>query len=307
MLENEKITLSDGRTLSYAVYGSPVPRTTAIYMHGYPSSRFEGKLWHSACTKLGIRLIAPDRPGNGMSTHQPNRCILDWPADVIALADQLKVTEFYALGVSGGAPYALACLKAIPANRLLGVTIVSGLYPVKFGTEGMLWQSRVLFFLAPWMTGVTSFLFDSAMGKAARNEDPKIFEDKMSAEIDNRHAGDREALKDSVNWPIFVAMTRESFAQGSESASWEARLYGSEWGFELDQLCVGENDVRPTLWHGTEDANCPVGMATKAKELMPGSVLHLKEGDGHVSYIFREAEQILRELVGYVEIEEYIK
>ena len=77
MLENESIALNDGRTLSYAVYGSPVPRTTIMYMHGFPSSRFEGKLWHSACAKHSIRLIAPDRPGNGLSSIQANRRILD--------------------------------------------------------------------------------------------------------------------------------------------------------------------------------------------------------------------------------------
>jgi hypothetical protein len=44
VLENEKLTLKDGRTLSYAVYGSAVPQTTVFYMHGFPSSRFEGEL-----------------------------------------------------------------------------------------------------------------------------------------------------------------------------------------------------------------------------------------------------------------------
>jgi pimeloyl-ACP methyl ester carboxylesterase len=306
-LENESIKLSDGRTLSYAVYGSPVPRTTVMYMHGFPSSRFEGKLWHSVCAKQSIRLIAPDRPGLGRSTYRPNRTILDWPADVIALADQLKITQFYVLGVSGGASYALACVKSIPRERLLGTTIASGLYPTKLGTAGMMLQTRVLLWVAPWVMGITSFLFDSAMGKAARDEDPEVFEDLMSKEIDNGHAGDQLAMKDPCNWPIFVAMTRGSFHQGSEGASWEASLNGSEWGFELGQLNAGEDATPLTLWHGTEDVNCPVNMARKAHEMLTGSVLHLKQDDGHVSYILRDADDILRELVGQEEREEYVQ
>lgn len=307
MSENESITLNDGRSLSYAVYGSPIPVTTIIYLHGFPSSRFEGKLWHSACIKHNIRLIAPDRPGNGRSTYQPNRRILDWPSDVLELADHLKIDEFYILGVSGGAPYALACMKEMGRERLLGAAIVSGLYPVKFGTAGMMLPTRILLWVAPWMPGLTTTLFDSMMGKASRNEDPKIFEDLMAKDIDNRHLGDQKAIKDPANWPTFVAMTRESFYQGSEGASWEARLNGSEWDFDLKQLNVGDEGVPLTLWHGAEDVNCPAAMAKKAFEYMPKSTLHCKEGEGHVSYIFRDVDEILCDLLGLKESEEFLR
>jgi pimeloyl-ACP methyl ester carboxylesterase len=307
MLENESITLSDGRTLSFAIYGSPVPRTTVMYMHGFPSSRFEGKLWHSAAAKQGVRLIAPDRPGSGFSTFQKRRRMLDWPADITALADQLKINEFYVLGVSGGGPYALACVKSIPTERLLGVTVASGLYPLKLGAAGMMLPTRILFWAAPWMTGLTSFFFDNSMGKAARHKDPKILEDLMKKEPFERHPGDVKAIKDPTNWPIFVAMTRGSFAQSGEGAAWEARLNGSDWGFELGQLSVGNNGIPLNLWHGTKDMNVPVGMATTAEGMMPGSVLHLKEGDGHMDYVFRDAEEILTELMGKQESEEYVK
>jgi len=211
------------------------------------------------------------------------------------------------LGVSGGAPYALACVRSIPRERLLGTTIASGLYPTKFGTAGMKLQTRVLLWLAPWMTGATAFLFDSAMGMAARDEDPKVFEDLMSKEIDNGHAGDQLAMKDPCTRSTFVAMTRGSFHQGSEGASWEVRLNGSEWGFELAQLNAHENAAPIILWHGTEDVNCPANMARKANEMLHGSVLHMREGDGHLSYIFREADDILSELIGQEEREEYVR
>ncbi|KAF3036461.1 hypothetical protein E8E12_006140 [Didymella heteroderae] len=308
VLENESMQLEDGRTLSYAAYGSPVPRTTVIYMHGFPSSRFEGKLWHSVCTKHMIRLIAPDRPGIGLSTYQPNRQILHWPVDVLALADALKVSQFYILGVSGGAPYALACVKTIPKSRLLGVSIVSGMYPMKLGTAGMTMHSRMLFWVAPWLTGLTSFMFDMSMGKAARCSDPQVFEDVLEQEVDSRHAGDQTAMKDPKHWPTFVAMMREAFARGSRGASWEARLKGSEWGFELSQLYI-DSDVgcSLTLWHGTEDVNCPAAMAKKAGSLMPGCNLHMMEGEGHVSFIFKKADEILNDLIGIEEEEDYIQ
>lgn len=306
MLEDESMKLAGGRTLSYAIYGSPVPRTTVFYMHGFPSSRFEGKLWHTACTNHHIRLVAPDRPGSGLSSFQINRRILDWPVDIIALANHLKIHQFYILGASGGAPYTLACVKEIAQERLLGAAIVSGLYPVKLGTAGMLFPTRMMLWVAPWMTGLATVLFDNIMGKASRDQDPKLFEEMMAREVDDRHPSDREVIKDPANWSTFVNMTRESFFNGSEGASWEARLNGSDWEFELGQLYVGENGVPLTLWHGSEDTNCPLAMASKAKELMPGSILHVKKGEGHISFILRDVDVILETLIGQEEKEEYM-
>jgi len=58
---------------------------------------------------LGLRVIAPDRPGLGESSFVEGRKLLDWPADVAVLMDRLGVDRFILLGVSGGTPYSLAC------------------------------------------------------------------------------------------------------------------------------------------------------------------------------------------------------
>jgi hypothetical protein len=156
------------------------------------------------------------------------------------------------------------------------------------------------------MTGLVTTLFDSTMGKASRNDDPKVLEEMIAKEIQCRHPSDQEAIKDKTNWPIYVAMTRESFYRGSEGVSWEAKLNGSDWGFELGQLYVGDNGIPLTLWHGREDQNCPAAMAQKAKDLLPGSSLRLKDGEGPMSYIFQNADDILEALMGETESEEYM-
>ncbi|EUC45005.1 hypothetical protein COCMIDRAFT_5759 [Bipolaris oryzae ATCC 44560] len=307
--ENESLKLLDGRKLSYAIYGSPVPQRTIIYLHGYPSSRYEGKLWHSSCATHNIRLIAPDRPGTGLSTFQHNRRILDFPADILALTEHLKIHQFYVLGVAEGAPYALACIKEIAKERLLGASIVGGLYPVKLGTSGMILPSRIVLWMAPWMTSLTAALFDSKMGKPSRHEDPRVFEDALEREVESWHPGDQKAIRCANVWPIFVAMTKESFHQGSEGVGWEAKLNGSEWGFELAHVHVGEGEVPLTLWHGKDDRNSPVGMVDRAKKLLPGCVLRVKEGEGHFGIISRDADEILEDLVrreGKEEKEEFM-
>ncbi|KAJ5481684.1 hypothetical protein N7475_000496 [Penicillium sp. IBT 31633x] len=75
---------------------------------------------------LGIRVIAPERPGFGLSTVQPNRRIMGWPADIQALARHLSLSRFAILGGSGGGPYALACAQGLPQDMMSAVGVIAG-------------------------------------------------------------------------------------------------------------------------------------------------------------------------------------
>src|SRR5512141_2763064 len=58
--------LSGGRLLGYAEYGDPAG-APVFYFHGWPSSRLEGRAAHAPALNLGLRLVAPERPGYGLS------------------------------------------------------------------------------------------------------------------------------------------------------------------------------------------------------------------------------------------------
>ncbi|KAJ4305273.1 hypothetical protein N0V90_000804 [Kalmusia sp. IMI 367209] len=302
MRESDSLTLPDGRILSFAIYGSPVPHASVFYFHSFASSRKEGKIFHTAAAKLGVRLIAPDRPGLGNSSFQPGRTFLDWPKDVLALATHLKIQTFYVMGWSGGSPYTLACVKSLPTERLAGAAVVSGLYPVSLGTAGAMLGVRLLLLAGPWASGLIGSVADVLVGKAARDPDPKVYEKALAKAIDGRPDIDKRAMKDERNWDGFVEGTREGYRQGGRGTGMESKLNGSPWGFELADLKVGEGGVPLTLWHGADDINCAPQTTLKAKDLMPGAKLHMKDGEGHVSYGFNHQEEILRELIGAAEI-----
>jgi pimeloyl-ACP methyl ester carboxylesterase len=76
-----------------------------------------------AAARLGVRLLAVDRPGFGQSTFQPCRRIGGSATDIGALADQLALPRLSIIGVSGGGPYALACTARL-AHRLHRVALV---------------------------------------------------------------------------------------------------------------------------------------------------------------------------------------
>jgi pimeloyl-ACP methyl ester carboxylesterase len=90
---SDTLLLPDGRKLGYAQYGSQTGRAV-LFMHGHPGSRLEAAHLHDLGLKLGARIIAPDRPGVGLSSPQPGRTLLDHPKDLEHLADHLKLESY---------------------------------------------------------------------------------------------------------------------------------------------------------------------------------------------------------------------
>ena len=123
---NQQLRLPDGRVLGYDERGAPDGRPL-FYFHGSPSSRLESFLYidEALLQRLDVRLIVPDRPGLGLSDFQPGRRILDWPRDLLALADHLQIERFAVLAYSLGGPYGLAAAHTIP-QHLERTGIVSG-------------------------------------------------------------------------------------------------------------------------------------------------------------------------------------
>ena len=214
---------------------------------------------------------------------------------MLALADHLKIERFYTLGVSGGGPYTLACVKELLRERQLGASVLGGLYPVALGTAGMMTVSRILFWVAPWSPSLVGFLADKAMGSLIRDPDPKVFENRVVQDLKSRPKKDQEALTDERFKGPFIEATKESLRQGGQGMGWEASIYGTPWGFELEEI---GRDVSLTLWHAEADINVPCGMAKKAKERIPAATLKLiGDDEGHVSYFLNNQEEILRELL----------
>ncbi len=115
------IRLRDGGRLGYAEWGDTDGRPL-LYFHGWPGARVEGRLGAEVARAKGIRFIALDRPGMGLSDYQPRRTFVDWPIDVAELAAALGLDRFAVLGISGGGPYAAACAWKL-SERLTGAGI----------------------------------------------------------------------------------------------------------------------------------------------------------------------------------------
>ena len=119
-----RVTLPDGTVVGYAEAGDPAG-SPVLYLHGSPSSRLEVGLpgIRETAEDLGLRVVAPDRPGMGFSTFR-RYSIADYPWLVRSFADALGLGRFAVIGVSGGGKYACACAWVLP-DRVTRVALVS--------------------------------------------------------------------------------------------------------------------------------------------------------------------------------------
>ncbi len=281
------IALRDGRSLAYAEFGAPdgVP---VLYFHGFPGSRLEAELAGEAAAKAGARIIAIDRPGFGHSSPQRRRRILDWPADVCALADSLQLTHFAAMGVSGGGPYAAVCAYRIP-DRLSRVAIVCGVGPfhAPHATRGMSRMNRVLFGISRYSAWLPRLAL-AVMARVVRR-DPLRAIAQMSKCLP---APDRAVLARPQVIESFTRGALESLRQGTREAAHESTLYPRPWGFRLEDIT---REV--LLYQGELDVNVPPSMGRYQAQALPNCRAHFYPTEGHLSLVINRADEILGALV----------
>lgn len=116
-MHSEAMELPDGRVLSWAEFGDDSSANVLVHDHGTGSSRLELAIYDGVFADLGLRVIAPERPGYGCSTGgERPRVVGDWPGDVACLIRRLDVHRFAVSEYSGGGPHALA----VAASPVLG-------------------------------------------------------------------------------------------------------------------------------------------------------------------------------------------
>ncbi|KAI1418390.1 alpha/beta-hydrolase [Hypoxylon sp. FL1857] len=297
MSESLTFTLPDQRILEYAIYGAPAgtEKAVAVYFHGTPGCHNEAELVDDLASREGLRILAISRPGFSGSSPNPHLSILGFSQDVVALADHLGIERFALIGVSGGCPYALACLHTIPRERILNTTLIAGAYPHELGTSGMALAGRLLFFLAKWAPWLAAIALDHFLaGPQARDtEHPERFTETIKGFFKGLPAEDQAALQvdDGKVLDIAVKGARAGLRQGPKPSVKELGLIASPWGFKLEDLKVEKGQF--IMWHGAKDANAPLKMAEKAAKVIQGAELRVVEDAAHLSLpAFKKGEII---------------
>lgn len=280
--------LSDGRALGYAEYG-PLKGVPVFYFHGFPGSRFEATIIEDKSEDLNVHLIAIDRPGMGISDHQKNRRILDFPEDVQELAEYLGLDSYGTLGVSGGGPYSLACACRIPSETLIGCAVVSGSGPYHLTKYGLGKGEKTVLFIAknlPWLFRFTLWL---QLGRKVTNMVWwKKNYSKLGTELpepDKRIFNDQR-VKESI-----IAKSIEAFRQGSKGLVTDFKLYAEDWGFKFSEIPC---ETKVSIFHGEMDKNVPISIAKYLSEQIPNCEIEFYSNEGHLSVLINKVEDIMQ-------------
>jgi pimeloyl-ACP methyl ester carboxylesterase len=288
MIPKSRLANVDGRDVSVYDYGAP-DGAPVLTFHGVPSSG-AGFAWADGSAKArGLRIMAPDRPGVGLSSRVDGWGVADYPPMVAALADTMGVGSFAVWGYSGGGPYAAACAASL-ADRVTRTAICAGMGDVgTFAVDDdfektdrqMLGYART----RPWL----GRLIMGTVGRIARLS-PKTAYRSFEKSLSPR---DRQTVvRTGLEPDAVMAMFTQAFLRGAHGVMDDYRAVGRPWGIDLASI---RSPVR--IFHGDADTSVPLRHSEELSRRIPGSELIVWPGDGHVGAV-RHVDQILDWLAG---------
>jgi pimeloyl-ACP methyl ester carboxylesterase len=242
------VELPDGRRLSYDDVGDPTG-APVVYLHGCPDCRLTRHPDDRVAAGAGVRLIAVDRPGYGTSDADEAGDENALADDVVALADELGVVRFAALGWSAGGPIALA-LAARHPERVAVAGVAAGQVPIDADSD-----PDVRAALDPMIATRTDVLDEMTPHEFAASVAPLVAPPGLSIElareliVEGKSADYVDDL-DSVDGLLdqLALATVAAVEHGLAGTQKDLRRMVSPWPFDVTTI------TRPVLlWYGSSD------------------------------------------------------
>jgi pimeloyl-ACP methyl ester carboxylesterase len=263
----------DDGVIAVEVVGEP-DAPAVLFCHGLADSRLAAYGFAGAAHALGLRLIAPDRPGIGGTDARRLPRVVDWVAEATLVLDALDIGSVALLGVSGGGAFAAACASELP-DRVRSLLLIAPLGPPAWPTRGMAAGQRAALQIAQHAPAFGGW-FLCRLATLARRE-PGLFLRLATSEMP---AGDRRALAQPDARAAFLTNYLQAFHRGSRGVGQDLRVLTRPWGFDLDSIRV------PTSIHqGDADTTVPLQHARRFAAAIPGARLHIHPGQGHFSIV----------------------
>jgi len=284
MRANLRVRLADGTEVGYAEVGA-LDGHPVLHLHGTPGSRLEVGIpaARRAAEDLGVRLIAPDRPGVGLSPFR-RFSLRDYPQLVRGFADALGLDRFAVTGVSSGGKYACACAWGLP-ERVTRAVLASSTCSVDLPGAKATWSTddRLVYTLAgraPWLLRLMFAKFTHDV----RRDPTAVF-----SMMKNLGPADQAILGREDFRRAFAANVAEAFRQGSRGPAHDYTLEARPWGVPTGQIRVPIE-----IWHGEDDRLVSPQASRILAAALPGAITHFVPGEGHLLLAGNHAKAALQ-------------
>jgi pimeloyl-ACP methyl ester carboxylesterase len=279
-----QLAMRTGRKLELCDYGDSAGHPT-FFFHGLIGSHYQASYISDQARERGLRIIAPNRPGVGRSEFIQRTSSLDFVCDVEDVAESLSLQRFSVIGISGGAPAALAVLYKL-ADRIATATIISGMGPASLpgALRGMEPRRRLFLEIGSRSVRLARHAFQKASD--AFRDRPEPFLDRL---ISTWCIPDQKLFQRKEVYDLFMRDLHEVFTEGNGAAglTQELRTY-RHYGFSVADLppetCI-------SLWHGLSDTIVPPAMTWRMAQTLPRCEAHFVPGGHFVA--LEIAEQII--------------
>ena len=264
-------------------YGNQIGKPI-ILLHGINHSRLMFSIIPGFPFRDDLHLIVPDRPGYGMSDPFPNSySVVDYPKDIVELAESLGLDKFSMFGFSGGAPYTLACAWQIP-ERVSNAGIFGGIGPLnQESRKGIILGLRALY----WLSYRTPFLARFFMNTMPLlvNRNYKFYTRLLYSRLTENERVAHMSLTSNL-----VKLDRiEGFRQGNRASTYDLSL-ALNWPIPLEEI-----NSKISIWQGEEDRYTG-NMGRYIGKIIPNCSVTIIPDQGHY-WIFEHLEEMLLALI----------
>ncbi|WP_199315508.1 MULTISPECIES: alpha/beta hydrolase [Oscillatoriales] len=277
--------LHDDRRLAWSEWGL-VEGIPVLFCTGAGMSGWLG-FGANDIPNLGLKLIAIDRPGLGLSDPHPNKTLSSWVDDIGEFIQSEDLHDVLAVGFSQGAPFTFA----LAAGGLVkAIAIVSG--------QDELSHPSLLPLLHPDVKGTILAIQQDPVGFEQRFSQMATADGLWQLIIGMSAECDRVLYESDTFSQAFRRSLQEGFSQGAQGYVRDLLNALSSWQIKLEEIAVPVD-----LWYGgldTSTVHSPDFGATLAKRLPFAERIFQPEEGG--SILWTQSWHILSKLKSHLSI-----
>ncbi|WP_028023216.1 alpha/beta fold hydrolase [Enterovibrio calviensis] len=284
-----RVRVNDDRMLAYRDIGA-ANSVPILYLHSVvgASAEIETMLSFEDIAALNCRIIAPDRPGYGLSSLNKKPGFNAFNQDLKALLEHLDIPCVYILGFSMGALYGMAFAREYPERVTKVIGVSAGLASTEkseFAIMNPLWRMSMT--LARDIPNVYR-LVAGLMFKSMRKDRSKVL----------------ELIEDSVVLEEAAIFRDKRFAEiysDSLGYAWQQGLFATCKDTELlmKKLSFSPEEIHTpvTLWHGAKDRHVPFTVVERLAKRLPNVELKVEPHLSHFLILLKIREIIENDIL----------